>query len=100
MKTFNQDPCNSTAFDFLGIRHPLNEQGEGQENGGRFVVQTNPMALPALPVWTPQLPQGPLFDRFCSQTADEPGLERLLQEATGDQQAPLEIYAIANRNKK
>lgn len=75
----------------------MNEQGEGQESGGRFVVKTKPLALPALPVWTPQVPQGPLFNRFCSQTAREPGLERLLQEATGDQQAPLEIYAIAKK---
>lgn len=45
------------------------------------------------------MPQGTLFDGFCLQPGDEPGSERLLQEAVGSW-GPPEIFAIAKKKKK
>lgn len=45
------------------------------------------------------MPQGTLFDGFCLQPGDEPGSERLLQEAV-QSWGPPEIFAIAKRKKK
>lgn len=70
-------------------------KGRDRKEVAGLLQNHHPPAPPAHPVWTPRVPQGALFDGFCSRLGGEPGWERLLQEAAGDRQAPLEICATA-----